>query len=417
MIISVIFFVWVATAAILGLANPVVRHIAMATSIATSKESFYAAEAGIEDVAYRLNSGMATVLSQTLNVGNHSVTTTVADGSPSENKIVTATGQANDYFRKVEVVMTLGKGQSFFYGIQSHLGGIIIENSASVEGNAFSNGTIVSSINGRIKGDAVSADSTGLLDGVHTTGNAYAHTIRDSYIEKDAFYQIISDTTVLGSLHPASGDQSTSTMPISDAQIEGWKVNALSGGTETSPCPYTISASVLIGPKIIDCDLIIDGTNFTVTLGGALWVKGNVTIKNTPTIKIASTQQNRSVAIIADNPSNPAGSGKISLENSPTFLGTGLSSYVFMISQNNSAENGGDGVAIDVKNTANGDLVVYAGHGEIVLQNSANLREISGYRLRLKNNSLVRYEIGLQSTLFSAGPSGGLEVLKWKEIE
>jgi len=416
MIIAVVLFICVSVATILGLTNPMVRHIAMATSASISKESFYAAEAGIEDVIYRLKSGLPVASSQILMVGNHSVVTTVAD--ELGGKVITAIGDANDYFRKVETHLALGTGASFFYGIQSDVGGIVIENSASVEGNAYSNGSIVSSVNGRINGDIVSAGPGGLLDGVRTTGNAYSHTIQGSYVEKDAFYQTITGSTVLGSSYPGSTDQPTSSLPISDEMIEEWKAVAVLGGNIIpQSCPYKITSSTTLGPTKIECDLEIDGTNFTVTIAGPVWVNGNMSFKNSPTIRVSSLLQNKSVPIIADNPSNPAGSAKIIIENSTRFEGAGDNSYVLVISQNNSVENGGSEVAINVKNSVEGDLLVYAKHGEIMVQNSIDLKEISGYRLRLKNYAMVIYDTGLASLLFSAGPSGGFEISSWKEVE
>ena len=88
-----------------------------------------------------------------------------------------------------------------------------------------------------------------------------------------------------------------------------------------------------------------------------------------------------------------------------------------LISQNLSAESGGTEVALDVKNTVSGDLLVYAGHGEISLQNSINLKEVSAYRNRLKNTAEVIYETGIANLLFDSGPSGSYEILSWEEIE
>ena len=415
-VIAVLFFISISTAIILGLTNPLVRHIAMATSIAISKEGFYAAEAGMEDMVYRLKTGLPVSSPKTLVIGEHLAVTTITD--EYDGKKVVTVGNASDYIRKVETHLVLGTGASFFYGVQADVGGIIIENSASVEGNTYSNGTITSSVNGRIRGDVISAGPNGLLNGIYTTGSARAHTIDNSYIEKDAFYQTMTSSTVLGNTYPGSNDQPTTTLAISDKMIEEWKTEAAAGGTiNPETCPYKIEDSTTIGPVVIECDLEIDGTNFTVTLGGPIWIKGNITTKNSPIIRISSSQQGRSLAIIADNPSDQTGRGKIILEISTTFEGAGNNSYILMISQNNSAEEEGDEVAINVQNSANGDLLVYAGHGEIMLQNSSNLKEVSGFRLRLKNNAVVVYETGLASLLFSSGPSGGFEISNWAEVE
>lgn len=414
MIIAVIFFIIVSTATILGLTNPMVRHIAMATSIASSKESFYAAEAGVEDVVYRLKVGLPVSTSQTLNVGNQSVTTTITD--ESGGKVITAVGNANNYLRKIKTNLVLGTGVAFHYGIQAGEGGFDLQNSSSVTGNVFSDGPVVGADN-NIYGDVVSAGPTGLINNIHSTNSVFAHTISNSTINKDAYFTAISDSIVSGTQYPNSPDQATTSLPISDEQISEWESEAETGGVISSPCPYIIISSTVIGPKKINCNVEINGSP-TVTLTGPLWVVGNIIIKNSPIFKIAPSLGNRSVAIIADNPSNKTTSSKIDIQNSTTFQNSGTAgSFIFMISQNNSAENGGDESAIKVANSATGALVVYSNHGEIDIQNSVSLKEVTAYKITLKNSANVIYDTGLPNTLFSAGPGGGFDILGWKEVE
>ncbi len=161
MVIGIIFFISVSVASILGLTNPVIRHLAMATSAAISRQSFYAAEAGVEDVIYRLKFGFLTSSSQTLDVGGHSVVTTVADAMNS--KIVTALGDANNYIRKVETELTTGVGASFHYGLQTGVGGITMGNNSTVNGNVYSNGDITGSNGARITGSAYAANTAALI--------------------------------------------------------------------------------------------------------------------------------------------------------------------------------------------------------------------------------------------------------------
>ena len=123
---------------------------------------------------------------------------------------------------------------------------------------------------------------------------------------------------------------------------------------------------------------------------------------------MSSAQSGRSIPIIADNPSDRLNGSTVELENSAVLEGSGNGSHILFVSQNNSAENGGSNVAIDVKNTVSGDLLVYAGHGEIVLQNNINLREVTAWRVRAKNSAEIMYEMGFGSTLFPAGPGGSL---------
>ena len=269
-----------------------------------------------------------------------------------------------------------------------------------------------------VKGIVVSAGSFGFIDGVHATGTVYAHTIRDSDIDGDAYYQTISGTTVGGALHPGSADQATSSLAISDEQIAEWESDAAAGGTISSPCPYKITDTATLGPKKIACDMEISGNGYALTLNGPLWIVGNLTISNGPTIKVASSLGGASVPIIADKPSNQTTSSKIELQNSAVFQGSGSTdSYVLMISHNKSAKQGGSETAIDLKNSIDGDLLVYAPHGEVLIQDSVNVKEASGYRIRLKNSAEVIYETGLANLIFTSGPSGGYMIESWKETE
>jgi len=418
MIIVVIFFIFISTTIIFGLANPVVRHIAMATSMATSKESFYAAEAGIEDIVYRLKYGLPVGSSQTLVVGNHTVTTTLED--ELGGKVATAIGEANDYYRKVKTHLVLGTGISFHYGIQAGQGGFVLLNSSSVTGNVHSSGHIIGAGNS-ISGDVVSAGPTGIVDNIRVGGSVFAHTIKDSIISKNAYYTTISGSTVSGTLHPGSPDQSPAPLPISDEQISQWESIAEGGGvipaTSCANGTYNVTSSMILGPVKIECNLLVKGNNVVLTMTGPIWVTGNITTQTGPLIKIASSLGSQNVALIADNPSDRSGSGIVNIGQSSQFQGSGASnSFVFIISQNNAAEMG---VSTDafVMGQSSGALVAYAGHGQITLGQSVSVKEATAYKIILTNTANVVYDTGLPSTLFSSGPSGGFNILNWKEVE
>ena len=224
-------------------------------------------------------------------------------------------------------------------------------------------------------------------------------------------------TTVNGISYPNSADQPTLPMPISDEQITELEADALAGGVISSPCPYKITSDRTIGPVKITCNLEISGSP-TVTLNGSVWVTGNVSIKNTAIIRISSGLGNKSVAIIADNPSNKTTSSKIDMVNSSQFFGSGSpNSFVFLISQNNSAELGGGEEAMEMDNSSSGKLVLYASHGLININNNTTLKEVTGYKIKAKNSANIIYDTGLVNTLFTSGPGGGYEIVDWQEVE
>ncbi len=374
------------------------------------------AEAGIDKAIYELNqNGSYSGESETA-LGNGTFSVSVAS-IDSRTKRVTVTGFVPNSMRPTatKVVRTNvnidTEVVSFSFGVQAGNGGVFLENSSSVRGNVYSNGPVTGQNNNIVRGTVVSAGPAGLIDGAHATSSGYAHTIRNAVLDGNAYFQTISNTTVGGTQYPGSTDQPTTTLPISDEIVEEWKASALLGGTHTTPCPYVISTSITLGPKKIDCDLTIKGTGNTITLNGPLWVKGDIEIENSPTIRVSSAQSGRSIPIIADNPSDRLNGSTVELENSAVFEGSGNGSNILFISQNNSAENGGSNEAIEVENTVSGDLLVYAGHGEIVLQNNINLREVTAWRVRAKNSAEIIYETGLGSTLFPAGPGGSWTVV------
>lgn len=415
MLIAVLFFLTGSMLIVSGIASPVLQDIKMTQDLKESKQSFFTSESGVEDVVYRLKNSIGFSSTEVISIGDSSAITTTA--VLSDRREVISVADKNNLIRKAKVVVIQGSGATFNYGMQAGEGGIILENSSSVSGNLYSNGSIVGSVLNVIKGDVVSAGPSGLIDGIHATSSGYANTIVNAIIDGNAYFQSILNTDVDGIEFSNSEDQATSTLPISDDLLDEWEGDAEAGGTISSPCPYIINSDEIIGPVKIECDLIIKGSP-TVTIMGAIWVEGNIEIENTATVQVSSSLGSASVVIIADNPLNRLTSSKVEIQNSATFIGSGTEgSYVLVISRNDSAENGGGEKAIEVENTANGDLLIYAGHGEVVLKNNISLREVTAYRIRLQNNAEVIYETGLASLLFQSGPSGGFTIDSWDEIE
>ena len=412
-ILNVLILATVSVLVIAGVVNPVLSYLSSSQSFIESKKSFLLANSATEEALYRLKNNKTLTSGNT--VALSSGTAVIAVANTASGKDVTITTPSNPYQRNIKLSLALGTGISFHYGIQSGLGGFDLNNSSSVTGNIFSSGQITGSGN-YIYGDVISSGPSGLISGIHATGTAYAHTIQNSTIDKDAYYVTKTNTTVTGTSYPNSVDQGVVDLPIDDAQITQWESDAAAGGSVTCVGQtYIISSNTTIGPKKIPCDLEISGSAI-VTVAGHLWVTGNITTKNSPTIKIDPSLGNQNVAIIADKTSSRLSSGMIDVGNTTSFLGSGsASSFVFMISQNNSAENGGSNVAIKLSNNS-AALVGYASHGLIEISNSVSLKEATAYKIVLKNSANVRYDKGLANSLFKAGPGGGYNILEWREI-
>ena len=413
MLMAVLFLVAGSTIILSGLSAPVLSDIRAVSDFTASRQSFALAEGGVEDVTYRVLSGLPVSTTENLTEGTVAVET-VQESVLGELEI-TGTGDERNAIRTAQIVLSEGSGASFNYGLQSGEGGVHLKNTASIRGNVFSNGPVTGENSNIVRGEIISAGPSGLVDGVHATSSVYAHTIDDSDIDGDAHYQVISDSTVDGTSYPGSADQATSSLPISDAQIEEWKAIAVAGGTYGGSCPYTITVNTAIGPIKIPCDLEITGTP-TVTLAGNVWVEGSIEVENSAIINVSSSLSGKTVAVIADKPSSPTSSGTIALKNSTTFNGYGDDSYILFISQNTSAESGGSTAAITVENSASGDVLVYASHGKIDLKNSVQIKEVTAYRIEVQNSGEVVYESGLVNLLFTSGPAGGYSISSWNEI-
>lgn len=421
MLAVVIFFLAFSLALVLGFAGPVLRVTESVGDARRSAQAYYTTESLAGDVAYRLFTGMETASTETLALGTTTATSTLTAIVGGQR--ITAQGENVDAQRAVEIELALGDGIAFHYASQAGPGGFDLQNSSTITGNVFSEGPVKGTGSNMIYGDVVSAGPSGLVYGIHSTSSVYAHTIgsasQPTTIDKNAYYATTTtNTTVSGTQYPGSADQAVADMPISDEQIEKWKDLAEAGGTITT-CDgsgnYEITSSASLGPRKIACNLVVKGNNVVLTITGHLWVTGNITTQTGPTIRIDSSLGSENVAIIADNPANTTGSGVVTIQQNTVFEGSGsANSFVFMISMNNSVEAGGSADAISLSQGASA-MVAYAPHGQVTLAQSVSVKEVTAYKVVLKNTANIVYDSGLPSTLFDAGPSGGYTITSWSE--
>ncbi|MDO8231817.1 MAG: hypothetical protein Q7T37_01265 [bacterium] len=375
------------------------------------------AEAGMNKAVYQLNQNPSYTGETNTTFGEGVFTVTVSNIN-SVTKRVTATGYVPNSTNptatktiKADVGIN-GAVVSFRYGVQAGMGGFSLENTSSITGNVYSGGSVIGSSQNYIYGDVISAGPSGVVYGIHATSSVYAHTIgntsKTTIVDKNAYYATSKvNTTVGGTSYPNSPDQATTSLPISDAQIAEWETIAANGGTAAcSSGSYAIlSGAVSLGPVKIPCNLTISGTS-VVTLNGHVWVTGNIIIQNSAVVKIAPSLGAENITIIADNPSNRLTSSTIAVKNTASFQGSGTAgSFILLVSQNNSAENGGSVNAIELENSVSA-MIAYAAHGLIPLENTVSLKEVTAYKITLKNSANVRYDTGLISTVFDSGPGG-----------
>ncbi len=250
-------------------------------------------------------------------------------------------------------------------------------------------------------------------------GNVNANAISNCTIGGNASYNIRTSCTVGGtSTTPTvpQADLSPLAMPISDSALDDWEREAsLLGTTTPASCPYKPAGGSTI-QGVVTCDVSIEGTNI-ITLTGILRIIGNFNMQNSAQLRLAPSFGRLSGIVIADNTANRTTSSKVKIQNSAQVLGSGQpSSYIMLVSRNNSAEIGGGEDAVDVGNSSTA-AIYYAPHGMTTLQNNVNLKEVTAWKILIKNSAAVTYETGLADVQFSSGPTGGFRLQSWNEVE
>jgi len=160
MIGSVLFVLVAGMLLMTGLVGPGVKNHRDAQSFGKSLNSFHLAESGLEDVLFRLKTGQIVDSEETLSIDGQSVTTLITGAGNS--KTILSTGVFNDFFKKIQAKVTTGTGIAFNYGVQTGLGGLVLNNNASIIGNVYTGGDIVGSHGSYITGSAIAANSVSL---------------------------------------------------------------------------------------------------------------------------------------------------------------------------------------------------------------------------------------------------------------
>lgn len=262
---------------------------------------------------------------------------------------------------------------------------------------------------------------SGLISSVTILGDARANSITDSNISGIAYCQTGSGNNK--ACNTSQPDPSVANMPISEANIDEWEAGAAAGGVITgncgnggvSGCNVLSDQTFSLGPKKIIGNLFLDG-NETLNMTGALYVTGNITVGNNSRIRCDASFGASSCIIIAE--------GWIDARNNAIFSGSGQAgSYIMAISTIQGC-NGGtqqsqcapDNSAIKLDNNVTG-AIFYTTNSMITLENNVNVKEVIGYKVKLKNNAIIRYETGILNANFTSGPSGGWNIKSWKEVE
>jgi hypothetical protein len=268
-------------------------------------------------------------------------------------------------------------------------------------------------LNSQISGNAI---ANSFLNST-ANGNVIANIISNCNISGNANYNSSTNCTVGGvetfpTIVPS--DPASLVNPISEANINMWKSDAIYIGTITTGNLVPNNNDV-IGPGIVEGNLIIESGK-TVYLGGNIYVKGNITVENGSSLKLGIVYGNNGSGVILSD-------GWIYLDNNsvvnfPRF-GNG---HLMLLSLSKCDRYYGwvtctsNNASIDVMNNVDVDILA-SPYGKIRLNNNVKVVSLVGDQLSLHNNVILNYEQGLTNMNFSSGPSGSWSVESWREVE
>ncbi|MBI2020284.1 hypothetical protein HYS94_02580 [Candidatus Daviesbacteria bacterium] len=232
-------------------------------------------------------------------------------------------------------------------------------------------------------------------------GEVHANTIQNLEIEGNAYYQTIITSTVNGTSNPGSADPPPKVFPISEANIAEWKDQADGEDNDNTTGPISNCVSTL-GPIKVIGDVNFD-SGCRVTIKSPIWITGNLTMNSNNVLTLDSSWGAGSGVMVVD--------GTIEMNSNNHLNGTGVGTSLLMgLSNYNSPQNGG---LAAIKVNSNGNTGVYYASSGIIEPGTANsFKELTAWGIRLVSNSVIDYETGLSSTLFTSGPTGAYTLLK-----
>ncbi len=175
MMVVVLFFMFISLSILVGIITPAVREFMISKDNFDSKQAFFIAESGAEDILYRVKNGfdVGTIgIDRTIYLDDsfYPIPTDYIDIGGGR-KIITTTGDINSNQRKVSLTLSTATGVSFNYGVLVGQGGIELDGSGTINGNIYANGPITGDSSAIITGTAISANSPSIIsDQTNGTG-------------------------------------------------------------------------------------------------------------------------------------------------------------------------------------------------------------------------------------------------------
>jgi hypothetical protein len=163
MMVVVFFFMFISLTILIGIITPVVREFNIASDNFDSKQSYFIAESGVEDMMFRVKNSMnigtlGSTRTLYLNGLFVPIPTDLTDVGGGQKRITTV-GSVDSNERTIELTLSTATGVSFNYGVLVGQGGVTLGGSGTINGNVYANGPITGDSSAVITGTAISANS------------------------------------------------------------------------------------------------------------------------------------------------------------------------------------------------------------------------------------------------------------------
>ncbi len=432
-------------------------------------QTYYSAEAGLNEGLYRLIKNTAPGSEYNLNIDGVDVKVEVFNGiSATTRRIISTATDLNGNKRQVEIIADTSEfGIGLDHAIQGGSGGIYLDNNSVIVGNVYANGDILPAsggARGEIRGNvwvAHNEDSGDIstmrkvdvldIDNLGAEGKVFGGNIIDSNIDTSLTYETVSNTYVNGSIcnqNNISCQKGVSPpahpFPLTVEDIEMMKTNIENSGNPIlipipDDCSNTYAdgtffcvegSNITISNQKIEGNLYV-GNGATLTFDGNVYVTGDIIFDNNVTIKIAPNGDLCTVGEDPDDNEEPhsvliLASGTIEVEPNNFVQGCldadGNSlSYIMLISTTDAGTSGATDLrpwAIYASN--NSDSIVFATiYGMLKVKNNGTLNAAVAKKLFLEPGSKVTFNPNFSSIIAGEGGGGaevGAKPGTWKEL-
>lgn len=159
MLTALVFFLTASAAVVAGISDAVFRETKIVRNETVSKQSYFLAEAGAEDIAYRMKENLGYDSIETYTIGESTTEVTVGYGAEGDQEIV-STGDAGGTQRTVKITTSAGLTTNFPFALQGGLGGISLTNGSTIEGDVYTTGSVYGCSSCNITGTVIAAGKT-----------------------------------------------------------------------------------------------------------------------------------------------------------------------------------------------------------------------------------------------------------------